>query len=619
MPVLSGSALLESKALEPALEAPLALHRARWQAVQAELVRLDRISARYANARTIAFVVSAGLAGLALFNRGPAYGGWMALGVGVLFVILAALHHRIFLKEEAARLRATLSERGVARCSGAWRAFSETGARFSNPDHLCTPDLDVFGQGSLFQLVDQTSTLSGEEMLAGWLSQTGDVEAARARQGAVQELVPQLDFREALALEGRRASAEKADPAGFVRWAEGPSLLDSVRWCRPMAWVLPPLSLVLYLLGREGLLHPRLWLMTITAQVLILLLTRKTFNEYFLQLSEVERAVARLGPAFAELERQGFRHPRLQALVAGMLAGGESVSKRLGHFSRLLAFAELRYNGQVYAVVNALTLWDIHWLFPLEGWRRRHGAQVRAWFDALAEMEALGSLAGFAHDRPHFCFPELSSGTPAFEARGLGHPLLDHPVRNDVALLEPKAALLLTGSNMSGKTTLVRAMGANALLAFAGAPVCADALRLSDVRILTSMRVKDSLERGVSYFYAEVQRLKAVLEAAEGANGRALFLLDEILLGTNTRERQIASREVLRLLLATGAIGAVTTHDLSLAELAQEKDFHVRNVHFRDLISEGRMTFDYRLREGVVDTSNALRVLRQAGIPIPEA
>ena len=619
MPALPASAVLESKALEPALEAPLALHRARWQAARTELERLDRISARYANARTLAFVAAAVLAGLALFNRGPAHGGWMALGFGLLFGVLAALHHRVFLAEEAARLRASLSERGVARCTGAWRELPETGARFASPEHLCSPDLDVFGHGSLFQLVDQTSTKSGEEMLADWLSNATDAEAARARQGAVKELAPLIDFREALALEGRRASAEKADPAGFVRWAEEPPLLDKVRWARPFALLLPPLTLALYLLGREEVVAPRLWILSLLAQALVLALTRKTFGEYFLQLSAVERAAARLGPAFAQLERQGFTHPRLKALVAGTQQGGHPVSRTLGRFSRLLSFAELRYNGQVYAVVNTLTLWDVHSLFPLESWRRRHGAQVRAWFEALAEIEALGSLASFAHDRPHFVFPELLADGPAFEAQSLGHPLLDHPVRNDVSLPGAKAALLITGSNMSGKTTLVRAMGANALLALAGAPVCADALRVSGLRVVTSMRVKDSLERGVSYFYAEVQRLKAVLDAAQAANGRALFLLDEILLGTNTRERQIASREVLRLLLATGAIGAVTTHDLSLAELANEKDARVRNVHFRDLLVEGKMGFDYRLREGVVDTTNALKVLKQAGIPVPEA
>ncbi len=297
---------------------------------------------------------------------------------------------------------------------------------------------------------------------------------------------------------------------------------------------------------------------------------------------------------------------------------GPPVSERFRRFGRLYGFAELRQSGQLHAVINLLLLWDVHWLFRLEAWRRVNGKQVRGWFSALAELEALSSLAGLAHDRPGFVFPTLVAGEPRFEARALGHPLLDRPVRNHVSLSGGGRALLITGSNMSGKTTLLRAIGVSAVMAQAGLPCCAEALTVSELRVLTSMRVTDSLERGVSYFYAEVKRMKAVLDAAAEAKGRALFLLDELLLGTNTRERQIASRELLRLLLATGASGAITTHDLSLAELENEAPSQVKNVHFRDLVEDGKMTFDYQLREGVVDSTNALRVLRQAGIEVRE-
>ncbi len=235
------------------------------------------------------------------------------------------------------------------------------------------------------------------------------------------------------------------------------------------------------------------------------------------------------------------------------------------------------------------------------------------------ELEALSCVAGLAFDRPSFLWPTVEGSGPRVKAEGVGHPLLDAPVLNDVELPGPGCALLLTGSNMSGKTTLLRALGLNAVLALAGAPVCARAFSLTPLQVLTSMRVKDSLERGVSYFYAEVQRIKAVLDAAAAAKGQAMFLLDEILLGTNTRERQIASREVLRLLLTTGAIGGVTTHDLSLANLADEYGGKVVNMHFRDHLEDGKMVFDYRLRPGVVDTTNALRVLRMAGVPVEDS
>jgi DNA mismatch repair ATPase MutS len=294
---------------------------------------------------------------------------------------------------------------------------------------------------------------------------------------------------------------------------------------------------------------------------------------------------------------------------------GASATIALRSFSRRFGFAELRQSTQIHPVVNLLTLWDVHWMFALEGWRRAYGSQVRKWFDALAELEALSSLAGFAHVRPDFCVPTVSEGRLALATQGLGHPLLEDPVPNGVSFADANA-FVITGSNMSGKSTLLRALGINAVLALAGARVCATSLSISPLRVLTGMRVKDSLERGVSYFYAEVQRIKLLLDEAKAADGRALFLLDEILLGTNARERQVAAREILRLFLESGAIGMVATHDFTLSSMEGDRGLRVRNVHFEDQIVDGRMSFDYRLREGVVEQTNALRVLHAAGIDI---
>lgn len=605
--------------VEEALRAPYRVHLDRRRAALEELARLDRKSALVANLRGLSFFAAALLGGLAYFQKLPTSAWYGAGGMLAAFLALAILHQRLFRREEHGRMHVLQSERGLARIHGGWHRFPEKGERFADPAHLYAGDLDVFGQGSLFQLLDEAATRAGEERLARMLASPADLATVVARQGAIRELSPLLDFREGLAAEGRLLSRDKAEPAGFLRWAEGGPYLDRVRWARPLAWVLPLLTLALYLLGDAGVLWPGLWWAGLAAQLLVIALTRKDLGEFYERIASGEGGFVRYEDLFRHVERQPFQAGHLQHL-AGELSGGpsgERASRALTRFGRLFSFAELR-RTQLHAFINLLTLWDLHWLFRLEAWRRREGTRLRRWFDALAELEALGSLAGLAHDRPTFTFPELRDGGPLFEARGLGHPLLDHPIRNDVSLAPPRQALLITGSNMSGKTTLVRAMGANAVLALAGAPVCADHLALSPLAVLTSMRVKDSLERGVSYFYAEVERLKAVLDAARAAQGRALFLLDEILLGTNTAERQIASREVLRLLLATGALGAVTTHDLSLAVLEAESGGAVKNVHFRDILEGGRMSFDYRLREGVVDTTNALRVLRQAGIPISE-
>ncbi|MHB8875215.1 MAG: MutS-related protein, partial [Myxococcaceae bacterium] len=409
---------------------------------------------------------------------------------------------------------------------------------------------------------------------------------------------------------------DKADASRFIGWAEGAPLLASIGWARLLPYLLPPVTLGLFVAWRYDLLvYPLFWA-GLALQAGVVALTRKPLGALYDLVSAGEGGFVRFERVFATLESRSFTHPRLVALRKGLETAGHPVSQRFKSFARLLAYAELRQSAQMHWAINLLLLWDLQWFFRLEAWRRHSGPQLRGWFQALYEVEALGSLAGFGHDHPDYPFPTLVPEGPRFEAKALGHPLLDRAVRNNVSLPGPSQALVVTGSNMSGKTTLLRAMGLNAVMAQAGLPVCASSMTCSQLSVLTSMRVKDSLERGVSYFYAEVQRMKAVLDAAEAAKGRALFLIDELLLGTNTRERQIASREVVRRLLETGACGAVTTHDLSLTELVGGPGSTVRNVHFRDQLADGKMSFDYLLRDGVVEGTNALRVLELAGIAI---
>lgn len=590
----------------------------RRAAAEAELKRLDAVSARYANLRAVVFI--AGLAALLLpmFNQLPKTWWWAAGAALVVYVVLAVMHHQVFLREERQRLYVQLNERGLARLTRGWHDFTERGERFLSGPHLYAADLDVFGQGSVFQLMNETATRAGEERLAGWLSTPARAEVVRARQGAARELVPRVDFRQDVCVEARTVAKEKADPGLFIQWAESGPSLTSIRWARPVAVVLPLVTLTLLVLGSLDVVPGKLWLGGVVVQLAVVAATKRPLREMEERMSAGERGFVRYAPVFERVERERFEHPELRRVCSGLQREGHApVSVHLKGFSRLYSFVEFKRH-QFHPAVHLLTLWDVHALFALEGWKERHGAQVRGWFDALAELEALTCLAGLAHDRPGFIWPTLEEDGPRVKAVGLGHPLLDEPVLNDVELPGPGSALLLTGSNMSGKTTLLRSLGLNAVLALAGAPVCAQSFSLTPMQVLTSMRVKDSLERGVSYFYAEVQRIKAVLDAAAAAKGQAMFLLDEILLGTNTRERQIASREVLRLLLATGACGGVTTHDLSLASLAEEYGGKVVNMHFRDHLENGKMVFDYRLRQGVVDTTNALRVLKMAGVPVED-
>ena len=277
--------------------------------------------------------------------------------------------------------------------------------------------------------------------------------------------------------------------------------------------------------------------------------------------------------------------------------------------------------NEVFRIFIApLLLWDVHCAVALVKWRRRSGARLRGWLDVLGEVEALASLGAFAFEHPEFAWPELSP-QPMLEARGLGHPVLpdDRRVDNDVCFPRCGRALVVTGSNMSGKSTMLRAIGVNAVLAFAGAPVCAASMRIGRARVATSMRVVDSLEEGISHFYAELRRLKGVLDlAARSERGPVLFLLDEVLHGTNSRERVLGACAVVRQLLALGAFGAVSTHDLGITVLQEELGEAVENVHFEDRVEGEVMTFDYVLRPGIVQSSNALRLMRSLGIAVPE-
>lgn len=594
---------------------PRSVYEERIRRDQWDLARLDRLGAGLANGRAGSFLLAVALALLAWLGRLPPYGYLFSLGALGVYAALALRHQRVLDSEDRAKLRILLSRRGLDRLGTGWHAFAETGERFLRPEHPNAPDLDLFGHGSLFQLINVTATKRGEARLAQWLTSPAAPEEIRARQEAVKELARATDFRQSLVVEARLTSEKKADPGVFISWAENAPSLGSVQWARPLAYALPLATAILFALGATDVIPGVFGWITLAFQLGVVVLTRQALAAYYAHLAAGETGFARFECVFAAIERQRFEAPLLAQLTGGETSGAFEPLRR---FANRFSYAELRQQAQVHAVVNVLSLWDLHALFALEGWRREHGAKVRGWFDALAQLEALNCLAVLAHDRPDFAFPEIVQGEVQLTARALGHPLLQQPVRNDVHLAGPGSAYVVTGSNMSGKTTLLRAMGINCVLALAGGPVCAEALTLTPLQVLTSMRVKDSLERGVSYFYAEVQRLKLILDAAEAAKGCALFLLDEILLGTNTRERQLASREVIRLLLATGAIGAVSTHDLTLAALEDESGGRVNNVHFRDHLEGEEMTFDYRLREGVVQTTNALRVLRMAGVPIAD-
>ena len=537
------------------------------------------------------------------------------------FVALVLVHARVHRQKDRATAARTFHDRGLARLDGKWSDFASTGARFEKDDHAYADDLDIFGRASLFQLVDATETRFGEERLAEWLSGEAPpaIDALRARQAAVRELASRVEFRERLSALGALLSDDKPDPRPFLAWAEGAMAMPLALVLVPAARVLPAITIGLFAYANAIGLPPLSWIAPLLVQLVILGMTARNVAPIAGVVSSREGAFGRYAEMLAVVESLDVEAPLLRDLKAKLRASGASATNEMGRLRVILGFLDARQNEVWRLFIGPVLLWDLNCVVFLERWRMRVGGSVRAWFDALGEIEALVSLAGFAFERPDHAFPDLDD-SPRFKAVSLGHPLLAAASRvsNDVTLDGRGEALVVTGSNMSGKSTLLRAIGINAVLALAGAPVCAKSLAFGRMHVVTSMRVRDSLEEGVSRFYAEVRKLKRVIDRARSGEP-TLFLLDEILHGTNSRERLIGARAIVRELLARGATGAVSTHDLAIGDLEEELPGKVLNVHFEEQVSGDTMTFDYKLRLGVVHSSNALRIMRMVGIDVVEA
>jgi ABC-type multidrug transport system fused ATPase/permease subunit len=573
--------------------------------------------------RLVLAVVALASIGAVVWGRLGPWVWWMLAADLVAFLAMVVVHSRVHHAKERASAALRFHQRGLARLDHAWDALPSTSQRFQSVDHPFVADLDVFGRGSLMQLVDATETRFGEERLAKLLSLEDPgvgvwPDDVVARQEAVRDLATRPVFREALATAGGVLADEKPDPAPLLAWAEKEGGLAPAT--RLLAWGLPLVTLAVIVLGSVVGLRPGVVALVVVVQIAIGIAVGVRLTPMLSASSARESSATRWRSMIAAIEVERFEAPLLRKIQQRLSAGKRKASEEIAALERIVGFVDARRNEVFRLVIGPLLMWDVHCASALLGWRSRAGVNVRGWLDALGEVEALASLAGFAFENPAFAWPELAAA-PVLDAHSLGHPLLpaDRRVGNDVRLPVAGRALVVTGSNMSGKSTLLRALGVNAVLAFAGAPVCAASMRIGAARVATSMRIEDSLEEGVSHFYAELRRLKRVLDwAKEKGRPPVLFLLDEILHGTNSRERVLGACAVVRELVGFGALGAVSTHDLGITALERELGGQVENVHLEEQVEGEAMTFDYVLRPGIVQSSNALRLMRAVGIAVPD-
>jgi len=591
------------------------------------------IVAREQRHRSLGYVQLAVLAGAAVMvwlSLAMAAFSIVWVGVPIVgFIALLVLHDQLLRALERRRRAARYFEKALARLDGKWAGTGESGDRYLSPEHPYALDLDLFGKGSLFELLCTARTHIGEETLARWLLHPAPPATVRGRQQAVDELRPRLDLREDLAVLGEEARTG-VDPVSLAAWGEAPVLLDA-RKLRPVLWAFTAigvpglLAIFAVFLSMVGLLPMSERLATVLRDFGFVVLVINGGFAYRMRVpiasvvGAVEEAAHELGllsEVLVRLEREQFRSTMLADLRTSLDAEGEPPSRRIHRLNRIMERLDSRDNVFV-RVIGIFLLWTPYLAVAVEEWRRHSGPAVRRWLTAAGEMEALCSLASHGFEHPADPFPEYAGEKGWIDAEAIAHPLIpeDRVVRNDVRIGGDLRLLVVSGSNMSGKSTMLRTLGINTVLAQAGAPVRARKLRLSPLAVGASIRVTDSLQGGVSRFYAEILRLRQILDLTAGSLP-VLFLIDEFLHGTNSHDRRIGAEALVRELVGRGAIGLITTHDLALADVAVELRERAENVHFEDQITDGRIRFDYVMRPGIVRKSNAIELMRSVGLEI---
>ncbi len=587
---------------------PRAEYQRRLELRRSAAKQKDRVELRIATARFMLSFAAAIMAWLSLRNE--IFPAWWLLLPLLAFLVLVVLHERVRREHRRFDRAASFYERGIARIDNRWAGAGESGSRFLDKSHPYAEDLDLFGTGSLFELICTARTRAGEETLASWLTSLAPPDMVRTRQEAVRELRNRLDLREDLAVLGADVGAG-VNPKALSAWGAAPHLLDS-RWVPIAAAILASATSAALLLwifldwGRD------IFLLLGLAEGAAILLSRARVQRIIDEAQRPCQDLELLSLVLRRLESDHFESARLAELRRALDSEGHPPSVQIARLNRFVVMQQ-----QLFTPLAMLLLWDIQMAYAIEAWRRHSGPAVARWLAVVGEMEALCAIAGHSFEHPGDPLPEIAAEGPCFEAKGIGHPLLPEGqcVRNDVRLGPDLRVLVVSGSNMSGKSTLLRAVGTNAALALAGAPVRAQRLRLSPLAVGASIQRRDSLQEGTSRFYAEITRLRQLVDITDGPLA-LLFLLDELLHGTNSHDRSIGAEAFVTDLVKRGAIGLLTTHDLALARIAEALAPRAENVHFEDFVKDGKLVFDYCLRPGIVRKSNALELMRSVGLRV---
>jgi hypothetical protein len=591
---------------------PKAEYEKRLEKYLSVIVEKDRFHLRVGYAKLA--VIASGLLLLwsVLANhQPPAF--WLIVPI-VAYLLLTILHGRVLRAKARTNTAADFYRKGIARIEDRWAGGGQTGERFRDTNHVYAEDLDLFGPGCLFELLSTARLPMGENRLANWLCEGSEIIAILERQKLIEELREKLDLREDLAVTGEDLRA-RLNPESLIYWAEGKSILPegALRVIAALLAIAAGALLFYYL--ETATLWPFLSVMAVEAVVLAWL--RRKVHTVIEAVDCNAEGLLLFSEILERLEREPLASPRLREFAAELKGENEPASRAIRKFARIVYWIDAS-DGVLAKMAELPFLYSVQIGMAAEAWRRRWGTKIRRWAELTGEMEALLSLATYSYEHPADPFPEFvgaKEGLGFFDGEELGHPLIaaEKSVRNSVRLDAQTRVLLVSGSNMSGKSTLLRVVGINTVLAMAGAPIRATRLQLTPLKIGTRIRSTDSLQEGRSSFYTEILHIRRVFENANGAVPM-VFLFDELLEGTNSKDRRIGAEGLIQGLLKRRAIGIVTTHDLALTEIAATVGNVMRNMHLEDQVVDGKMRFDYKLREGVVEKSNALELMRLIGL-----
>jgi MutS domain V len=536
----------------------------------------------------------------------------------ILFVIVAVIHENVLRKIRLQKTLRQINTQEALALSGLFIEGLDGGAEFHDPNHFYTSDLDIFGERSLFHFLNRTVTSIGRQALALRLQNPAEASSLEALQDAVKELAGRLDFRQSLQACGLDLEDSGQKTEALLQLTEEKPLLLAKKTNLLWLYGLPLVTLAFLVLSFFGVPWP-VFVFFVILQMALNKKTGRRVASLYRSTSRHFKILRAYWKILGEIEKEDFQSQRLAALRRELQSGESTASQAIKKLAGLLEWLDARNSPWIHSLLNNLLLWDLHCVYLVEKWKKRYAARTGIWLEVMGEIEALSSLANAAFNHPDWAFPQVGAGGFRIKASSLGHPLIagDERISNDFSVDGPGNLFIITGPNMAGKSTFLRTVGINAALAFAGAPVCASAMDISFFQLITSMKTSDSLDQHLSLFYAELQRLKLVLDSIQ-SGPPVFFLIDEMLKGTNALDRHKGSVALIKQLLRNKATGIVATHDLDLAYL--ENDYpQVKNFHFDSFIKGDTLDFDFKLRPGICESFNALILMKKIGIDIDDS